>query len=75
VNENAATHRQQNLYWNQMIELKVAAENMRRYRDEIGKWVTSLGTLRAIASSGAIAAWVIWKDTPMNRFPTGDTSL
>jgi hypothetical protein len=31
VNENAAAHRQQNLYWNQMIELTVAAEYMRRY--------------------------------------------
>jgi hypothetical protein len=45
-----------------MIELKVAAEYMRRYRDETGKRVAALGTLKAIASSGGIAAWVIWRE-------------
>jgi hypothetical protein len=45
-----------------MIELKVAAEYMRRYRDETGKRVAALGTLKAIASSGGIAGWVIWKE-------------
>jgi hypothetical protein len=62
VSENAASHRQQNLYWNQMVELTVAAEYMRRYRDDAGKRVAALGTLKAIASSGGIAAWVIWKE-------------
>src|SRR5579864_1467025 len=50
------------LYWNQMVELKVAVEYIRRYRDAMGFRVTCLGTLRAIASSGSIAAWVIWKE-------------
>lgn len=45
-----------------MIELKVAAEYMRGYRDETGKRVAALGTLKAIASSGGIAGWVIWKE-------------
>ncbi len=45
-----------------MIELKVAAEYMRHYRDDAAYWVTALGTLKAIASSGGIAAWVIWKE-------------
>lgn len=54
-------HRQQQLYWAQMIELKVANAYIRRYRDYLGKWVTSLGVLRAIASSGGIAAWALWK--------------
>ncbi len=57
-----ATHRQQQLYWAQMIELKVASAYIRRYRDYLGKWVTGLGTLRAIASSGSIAAWALWKE-------------
>jgi hypothetical protein len=60
VNENA--HRQQQLYWNQMIELRVAAGYIRRYRDRLGGWVTRLGTLKAIASSGGIAAWAIWRE-------------
>jgi hypothetical protein len=52
-------HRQQQLYWAQMIELKVAACYIRLYRDYLGKRVTALGTLRAIASSGSIAAWAL----------------
>jgi len=55
-------HRQQQLYWAQMIELKVAVSYIRMYRDYLGKWVTGLGTLRAIASSGSIAAWALWKE-------------
>jgi hypothetical protein len=57
----ANSHRQQQLYWNQMIELKVAFGYIRRYRDARGRWVTGLGALKAIASSVGIAAWVIWK--------------
>ena len=45
-----------------MVELKVAAAYTRRYRDALGTWVTGLGTVKAIASSGSIAAWVIWKE-------------
>jgi len=44
-----------------MIELKVASAYIRRYRDYLGKWVTSLGVLRAVASSGGIAGWALWK--------------
>jgi hypothetical protein len=54
-------HRQQRLYWNQMYELKIAAEYIRLYRDRLGRWVTGLGALKAIASCGGIAAWAIWK--------------
>lgn len=45
-----------------MIELKVAASYIRRYREYLGMWVTRLGTLRAIASSGSIAAWALWRE-------------
>jgi len=63
VNDVVANpHRQQQLYWAQMIELKVAACYIRHYRDYLGKRVTALGTLRAIASSGSIAAWALWKE-------------
>src|SRR5271154_6548738 len=60
--EATSSHRQQSLYWNQMIELKVAAGYIRRYRDDVGKQVTRLGTLKAIASSAGIAAWAVWKE-------------
>jgi|tagenome__1003787_1003787.scaffolds.fasta_scaffold20084252_2 hypothetical protein len=56
------THRQQQLYWNQIVELKVAASYIRRYRDHLGRWVAGVGTVRAIASSGSIAAWALWKE-------------
>jgi hypothetical protein len=55
-------HRQQQLYWAQMVELKVAACYIRRYRDHLGKRVTALGTLRAVASSTSIAAWALWRE-------------
>jgi hypothetical protein len=55
-------HRQQQLYWNQMIKLKVAVEYVCRYRDNLAKWVTGVGIIRAVASSGSIAAWAIWRD-------------
>jgi len=45
-----------------MIELKVATCYIRRYRDYLGMRVTAVGTVRAIASSGSIAAWALWKE-------------
>jgi len=54
-------HRQQKLYWDEMYELRVAAGYIRLYRDYLGKWVTGLGVLRAVASSVGIAAWAIWR--------------
>ncbi len=45
-----------------MIELKTAAAYICRYRDALGRWVTGVGTVRAIASSGGIAAWAIWRE-------------
>jgi hypothetical protein len=63
MNENVSdSDRQQLHYWNQMYELKVAAFYIRLYRDQLGKWVTGLAALKAIASCAGIAAWVIWKE-------------
>jgi hypothetical protein len=63
VTENAgAAHRQQQLYWTQLVELKVASCYIRRYRDSVAKWVVRLGVLRAVASSGAIAGWALWHE-------------
>ncbi len=55
-------HRQQLLYWRHMADLKIDACYVRRYRDHVGKRVAWLSALRAVASSGSIAAWVIWRD-------------
>jgi hypothetical protein len=32
------------------------------YRDGLGRWVAMIGTFRAVASCGSIAAWAIWKE-------------
>jgi hypothetical protein len=55
-------HRQQQLYWNEMVNLKADATYVRLYRDSQGRSVTWLGALKAIASSTGIAAWVVWKE-------------
>lgn len=55
-------NRQKQLYWNELVLLKGAGCYMRLYRDQLGRWVTTTGTLKAIASCGSIAAWAIWKE-------------
>lgn len=55
-------HRQQQLYWTQLVQLKVATCYIRRYRDQLATRVTGLGVLRAVASSGSIAGWAIWHE-------------
>src|SRR5436189_2018493 len=52
--------RQQEQYWQAMIELKVAATYIRLYRDYLSRWVMGLGILKAVASSVGIAGWAIW---------------
>lgn len=44
-----------------MLQLKGAAVYMRLYRERLGRYVTILGIVKAIASCGGIAAWAIWK--------------
>ncbi len=62
VESGVGIHRQQHLYWNKMVELKVYALYARLYRDRLGRLVTAMGTVRAVASSASIAAWAIWRD-------------
>jgi hypothetical protein len=40
----------------------MAASYIRLYRDSLGRWVTFLGAIKAVASCGGIAAWVVWKE-------------
>jgi hypothetical protein len=60
-----ATHRQQDLYWTELVELKIACEYMRRYRNSLARWVTGFNALRAVASSGAIATWAVVQTYPL----------
>jgi hypothetical protein len=58
----APEHRQQQLYFRELFQLKVRCEYTRRYRNILSAWVTRIAILRAVASSGSIAGWVIWRD-------------
>ncbi len=58
----APEHRQQQLYFRELFQLKVRWEYTRRYRNILSAWVTRIAILRAVASSGSIAGWVIWRD-------------
>lgn len=42
--------------------MKVAASYIRYYRDYLGRWVTGIGVIKAVAASTSIGAWTIWKD-------------
>ena len=44
-----------------MIVLKVQCDYTRCYRNQLNRWVTWTGTVRAVASSGSIALWAIWQ--------------
>ena len=59
--EDTASHREQSLYWRKLIELKVYALYARLYRDRLGRYVTMIGVVKAVASSASIAAWAIWQ--------------
>jgi hypothetical protein len=62
MNELAAqSHTQQQLYWQEIVELKIASLYICRYRDYLAQWVTALGVVKAVASSVSIAAWAIWQ--------------
>ena len=53
-------HDVQKQYWSEMIKLKAGELYIRYYRDNLGSWVTTAATFRAIASSVSIASWAIW---------------
>jgi hypothetical protein len=58
-------HRQQELYWDELVELKVRAIAIRRHRNYLDRWNTRINFVKAIASSASIAAWAIWQKYPL----------
>jgi len=54
-------HRQQDLYWKQLVELKVAAVCIRLHRNGLARWDRGVDVVKAVASSAGIASWVIWR--------------
>lgn len=59
-----STHRQRLLYWRQLEQLKAACVCMRLYRNRLHRQVRSVEVIKAVASSGGVAGWIIWKDIP-----------
>jgi hypothetical protein len=62
--EGGDNRRQALLYWRQLGQLKAACICMRLYRNQLGRRVRAVEIVKAVASSGGIAGWVIWKDVP-----------
>jgi hypothetical protein len=57
--------RQPDLYWKEMEQLKAASVCIRFCRNRWAHWVRAIELVKVVASSGGIAAWVVWKDYPL----------
>jgi hypothetical protein len=57
--------RQPDLYWRQLGDLKAASICIRLYRNRLASRVRLVELVKAIASGGGIAGWVIWRDWPL----------
>lgn len=64
MSDSLNTRRQPDLYWKQLVQLKAASTCIRLYRNRLARWVRGVELVKAVGSSGAIAAWVVWKDLP-----------
>lgn len=58
-------NRLQDLYWAELVQLRVDCEYMRHYRDSLNSVLTWFAIARAIVSVGALATWAVVKDHPM----------
>ncbi len=65
MSNNLNLRRQPDIYWRQMEQLKAASVCIRLYRNRLARWVRGVELVRAVASSGSIAAWAWWKDYPL----------
>ena len=60
------SRRQPDLYWKMLQQIRTAAICIRLYRNQLHTRVRVVDTVKAVASSGAIAGWVIWHDHPFD---------
>jgi hypothetical protein len=58
-------NRQQALYWNELVDLKVACEYTRRYRDRLAAAMNRFAVIRAVVSVSALGTWAAVKSYPM----------
>lgn len=64
MSDNLNSRRQPDLYWKQLLQLKAACICIRLYRNQMARRVRAVELIKAVGSSGGIAAWVVWKDLP-----------
>jgi len=57
--------RQPDLYWKEMEQLKAASVCIRLCRNNLGRRVRAIEIVKAVASGGGIAGWVVWRDYPL----------
>ncbi len=64
-------NRDDELYWIELVELKVACAHTRRYRDQQASWVTRFAVIRAVASVSALGTWAVVRacDAVQNAIP------
>ena len=55
----------QQLYWKQLVQLKVECEYIRRYQAEDRWWVTRINVTKAVLSAGALGAWAASQVSPL----------
>ena len=55
----------QQLYWKQLVQLKVECEYIRRYQAEYRWWVTRINVTKAVLSAGALGAWAASQVSPL----------
>lgn len=59
--EKGVPSREQQVYWQEFVQLKADSCYVRDYRNDLNRWVTGVATIRAVASAGGIAAWAVWR--------------
>lgn len=61
---NGTSRRQPDLYWKQLQQLKAASVCIRLYRNQLAWRVRAVEVVKAVASSGSIAGWVVFREYP-----------
>jgi hypothetical protein len=56
--------RSQALYWNELVELKVACEYVRRYRDSLNDILIRFAVARSVISVTALGGWITTNVNP-----------
>ncbi len=58
-------NRQQTLYWNELVQLRIDCGYIRRYRDSLTATVTRFTVIRAVVSVTALGTWAVIRTYPM----------